>query len=206
MHFDENGFAMYSGLAVTFDTDDEGVFLGKKESWITVGTGIPRNSYNEDPLINQAPSGTVPVRKKSVNPGEFPWEYLVDNRNKTVYSKADGSAMVVKSIFFDMSNYTLKARPDSYYIWSETQKNWVLTEENAKKRQIDKNIAYRLLEITYATQRIYDLSEETDVNLWGDDIDQAKVALLTEWRKYLVKVKAVDPTASTITWPDRPVE
>ena len=208
MHFDENGFAFYSGLVVTFDTDDEGVFTQQKESWITVGTGLSRNSYLEDPLVNQIPAGSVAVRKKSfdVANNEFPWEYKVDYRGQKVYSKIDGSMTLVSSIFFKMDSYTTLSRPDKYYTWSENQKTWILSTKNAEKRRVDQNLLKKNQEITFANQRIYDLNEATDPDLWGTDVDPLKVALLKEWRKYAVLVKAIDPAALTITWPTRPTE
>jgi len=110
-----------------------------------------------------------------------------------------------KVVFMTDGEYSIsKSRPSQYSSWDNTSKDWVITEDNEKKKKEDelsfaKATKQNLLD--EATQKIAPLQDAMDLDIATDD----EKTQLTAWKKYRVLVNRVDTsTAPNITWPTSP--
>ncbi|MCK3658543.1 hypothetical protein A4G18_07415 [Pasteurellaceae bacterium Pebbles2] len=117
--FDEQGFALESGEITVYQTDSQGVYLGKTTEFVSTGGGLAQGSYLEQPP--KIKEGFAIVR---VGNG---WQYQPDHRGEKVYSTVDKTELAITELGEIPENYTALAPTCTHCEWSGSA--WVLTAE-----------------------------------------------------------------------------
>lgn len=126
------------------------------------------------------------------------WSYAEDHKGEIFYLKTTGERVEIKEFGAIASNLTDKPKPDFEATFDEKLNEWVLPELILREREQTRLLAR-------AEQRIIDLTEATDTEIFDDDeIDPDDVALLKKWKRYRVFIKKVDLTAEPVVWPELP--
>jgi len=192
--FDENGHAIIAGnIRVFYYRPETKEFWGWSDELIPEGVSMPGNCTAIDPGEEEA--GTAFVFTGSA------WSKQTDNRGKTVYSTADGSAHLVDYIGEIRAGYTSTAPETPYDKWNGS--NW------------EKDVAAERAALIAAAgverqSRIQQANDYMNNRQWpgkavigrlkGDELAQYNL-----WLDYLDALEALDTsTAPDIKWPEPP--
>lgn len=191
---DANGLAQADGLITVYNFNAlTGEFTGASDEYLMQGVGIPANACCDIPPA--ADDGTVAAYR------DGSWQCLPDHRGETVYSTADGSAVLITEPGDYPAGSTLLEPATAFDKWDGEK--WVTdaeAQQAAAVKAADSEKTTRISAANRATQ-----AWQTQL-LLGIITDDDKAAL-TAWMKYIQDVQAVDTSkAPDIDWPDAPQE
>ncbi|MBS6436794.1 MAG: tail fiber assembly protein [Pantoea sp.] len=189
---DKNGLAKSFGTLIIYNFDAlSGEFTGFNEEFLAQGIGLPANAcITAPPLIE---TGQASVYRNGN------WQVVADYRGKTVYSIADGSAIVISELG-DYPAYMTPLAPATVLDKWDGEK-WV-TDANAQQAAAVKSAAMKKSALISEANGITQ-AWQTQL-LLGIITDEDKVSL-TAWMKYIQAVQAVNITeAPEIIWPPKP--
>jgi hypothetical protein len=192
--FDENGHAITAGDIRVFYFDPETKeYTGWSDEFIPQGVSLPGSSTMIDPGEEEA--GTAFVFTGSG------WNKQTDNRGKTVYSTADGSAHQVDYIGEIRAGYTIFAPGSPYDEW--TGSKWVKDAAAERAALIAAAGVERQSRIQQANDHMNNRQwpgKAVIGRLKGDELAQYNL-----WLDYLDALEALDTsTAPDINWPPVP--
>lgn len=192
--FDENGHAIVAGnIRVFYYSSENMEFVGWSDELIPEGVSMPGNCTAIDPGEEEA--GTAFVFTGSE------WSKQTDNRGKTVYSTADGSAHPVDYIGEIRTGYTSIAPETPYDKWNGSK--W------------EKDVAAERAALIAAAgverqSRIQQANDHMNNRQWPGKavigrLKDDELAQYNLWLDYLDSLEALDTsTAPDIKWPEPP--
>ena len=174
-------------------------YLGEATSFLDV-----EESKAKEEEIFILPADATYIKPPEYSANEIPvwngecWEVVKDFRGETFYSKKTGESIEIKELGSVSESLTDKPKPDFEAIFDEKINDWYLPIHISNEREKARLLAR-------AEQRIIDLTEATDTEVFDEDeIDPDDVALLKKWKRYRVVIKKVDTSADIINWPELP--
>ncbi|TKI02169.1 tail fiber assembly protein, partial [Martelella alba] len=176
----------------TYQYDNNGIYIGDVDEWVTTGTGVSAGATSVAPPAVE--SGYVAVFSANT------WSMVVDNRGKTVYSTTDRLASTVDYVGPINEGFTTLKPSTDYDVW--TDGSWVTDTTAQKNAEITaaKNTQSELLSDAKNTISIW----QTELSL-GNITDADKTSLTT-WINYIKELQEIDVNnPMDITWPDKPV-
>ena len=189
---DNNGLAKASGTLTIYNFDSlTGEFTGSTVEFLPQGVGLPACTCVVAPP--QADARSVAVYRDGV------WQTVADHRGKTVYSVADGSAIVIS----EPGDYQVNTTPlKPATIWDKWDgEKWITdlaAEKAAALREAEEKQAALIAEANAIT-----MAWQTQLRL--DMITDADKSSLMAWMKYVQDVQAVNvEEAPIIKWPQKP--
>lgn len=146
------------------------------------------DNYEENAVVNDLPSDV-----QVIDDEQYASFFNAINSDRVVYVVADE---------FKIS----QPRPDKYYSWDITSKNWAMTDAAVAQKSADL-IAdaelRRTTSLSAAGIAISPLQDAVDLGM-ATDVETRR---LTEWKKYRVLLMRIDTSkAPDIEWPTPPVE
>jgi len=190
---DKNGLAKSAGTITVYNFDAlTGEFTGSSNEFLAQGVGLPANACITAPP--DAEAGHVMLYR------DGSWLAVADHRGKTVYSVADGAAVLINALGDYPTDTTLLKPATAWDKWDGT--NWVKdaeAEREAKIIAVEKERSTRIAEAN-------SVSAAWQAQLLLGIITEDDKERLTAWMAYAQKIQRVDVLSKTfITWPDRPV-
>ncbi|POW54577.1 phage tail protein [Candidatus Pantoea alvi] len=191
---DENGLAESAGSITVYNFDPEtGLFIGSSQEYMVSGVGVPAHSTAEAPPTDVV--GKVCLFSNNS------WQQVDDHRGETVYSTADGSAVIISSVGDYPESTTLLKPATAYDVWNGAE--WV-TDLTAQHTALV--AAANVQKASYISEANSKTQAWQTQLLLGIITDEDK-ASLTIWMEYIQAVQAVDVSqAPDITWPISPEE
>ncbi|WP_320338517.1 tail fiber assembly protein [Citrobacter farmeri] len=170
-----------------------GEYTGWSDEFINVGVSMPGNSTDIDP-------GEVVAGKVYLFTGTG-WQLEEDHRGETVWSTADGSAIIVDYIGSVHDGYTSVAQSTPYDKWDG--KKWVTDTEEQQADAIAEAELQRQQLISSAMQSISIIQLKLQA---GRALSDAEKNKLNATLDYIDAVTATNTaTAPDINWPVPPV-
>ena len=120
IQFDNSGHALQNGTETVYTFDNAGVFTGKAEAQIVIGSGIPANSTLIEPP--EATEGHAAIFHDGA------WEIIEDHRNDTVWNKADGSPGHVTELGPMPSTLTTTKPTGLFVAWDDHTNAWQFSQ------------------------------------------------------------------------------
>ena len=179
------------------DLDQDQIFQGEKQEVFDKGTTV-------DPLpVLELPSEDMkPKENESIFWGGEFYIIVKDYRNIPVWEKSTGQESKVTETGELPDNLTDIPCPGQFYIWSETDSNWVLDEAaKAESIRLQNNATKKELS-SYAESRISLIQDEIDLEM-TNDLAGAE-ADLKAWKMYRILVDRTDTSIENPEWPKRP--
>lgn len=196
MTFDENGFTTEAGYVDQyFYSTETGEFLEHLYGWLPPGVSMPPNATVVAPDSN-TPAGHVQVWDGSK------WYAVEDHRGATVYRIVD--KMIGEWVVLGPVNdgvWTLLV-PAAYTDEWDGEK-WVHNQSAVDDQTRAANTKIKTELTEEANLQIAILTDATDPDIMGDDIDQVDVANLKLWKAYRVKLSRVTDMLNPV-WPAKP--
>ncbi|MBP2850522.1 tail fiber assembly protein [Dickeya oryzae] len=191
---DENGLAVDAGWITVYHADRATrEYTCKSEEFLMRGTGIPADSYTDEP-----PSAVAGQAVCRCTDGSK-WETVTDYRGKTAYRTANGQAQTVTALGALPDGLTLLAPATAFDRWDG--KAWVTDVTAKQSAAVAAAQQEQAARKATATPRITELSYAVELGIATD----AEQAALTAWKTYLVKVGRIDTGAAPdIDWPTPP--
>ena len=109
IQFDNNGFALASGYILVHICDSDGIYTHSEEQFVSIGCGLAANAVLDKPLATKQGFAVQRVGNK--------WQYVVDNRGKTVYSTTDKTPLTINEIGAIPAGYTEVEPINDYCEW-----------------------------------------------------------------------------------------
>jgi hypothetical protein len=189
---DENGLAKMAGMLTVYSFEPHtGIFTGASDEYLPAGVGLPAYACAAAPPV--AGKGFVAVNRNGL------WFTEADHRGETVYSVADGAAMLIE-VVGDYPEATTSLKPVTPWDKWDGEK-WVtdpVEEKAAAIKEAQERQAALIAEANAITQ-----AWQTQLLL--GIITDADKAALTAWMKYIQRVQAVDVSeAPDNDWPVKP--
>ena len=130
------------------------------------------------------------------------WSFIENHIGETYYSTETGKTVEITQYGVLPDNLTDIPYPGQFYIWSETDSNWVLDEAaKAESIRLQNNATKKELSL-YAESRISLIQDEIDLEM-TNDLAGAK-AYLRAWKKHRILVYRTDTSIESPKWPRRP--
>ncbi|WP_066111393.1 DUF4376 domain-containing protein [Gallibacterium salpingitidis] len=123
VQFDNKGFALNSGYITVHTIDNNNIYIGSAEQYISIGCGLAAKSYLDAPP--QEKTGFVVQR---INDS---WQYVADHRGEKVYSIDDGAEIEIKEVGDYPANTTTQKRPTEHHEWNGEE--WIINEDEKTK-------------------------------------------------------------------------
>jgi len=189
---DKNGLAKSAGTLTIYNFDSlTGEFIGSADEYLQQGVGLPDCACTSPPPQTEA--GSVAVYR------DDGWKTIDDHRGETVYSVADGSAILISELGDYPADTTPLAPATAWDKWDGEK--WV-TDTNAQQAADVKSAARQKAALISEANGV---TQAWQTQLLLGIIMDADKALLTEWMKYIQAVQAVDVSqAPEISWPASP--
>ncbi|MFJ5161967.1 tail fiber assembly protein [Pantoea sp. NPDC088449] len=189
---DENGLAKMAGMLTVYSFEsDTGIFTGASDEYLPAGVGLPAYACAAAPPI--AGKGFVAVNRNGL------WFTEADHRGETVYSVADGAAMLIE-VVGDYPEATTSLKPVTPWDKWDGEK-WVTNpaeEKAADIKEAQERQAALIAEANAITQ-----AWQTQLRL--DMITDTDKSSLVAWMKYVQDVQAVKTEeAPALSWPQKP--
>ncbi|EJB9288621.1 tail fiber assembly protein [Salmonella enterica] len=189
---DKNGLARSAGTLTVYNFDAaSGEFTGSNDEYLAQGVGLPANACVTAPPVIEA--GQAAVYR------DGNWQVVADHRGETVYSVADGSAIVLSELGDYPADTTPLAPATAWDKWDGEK--WV-TDADAQQAADVKSAARQKSAIISEANAV---TQAWQTQLLLGIITDADKVTLTKWMKYIQAVQAVDVSESPeISWPSPP--
>ncbi|CAH6320714.1 tail fiber assembly protein [Klebsiella pneumoniae] len=189
---DKNGLARSAGTLTVYNFDAaSGEFTGSNDEYLAQGVGLPANACVTAPPVIEARQAAV------YRDGN--WQVVADHRGETVYSVADGSAIVLSELGDYPADTTPLAPATAWDKWDGEK--WV-TDADAQQAADVKSAARQKSALISEANAV---TQAWQTQLLLGIITDADKVTLTKWMKYIQAVQAVDVSESPeISWPSPP--
>ena len=189
---DKNGLARSAGTLTVYNFDAaSGEFTGSNDEYLAQGVGLPANACVTAPPVIEA--GQAAVYR------DGNWQVVADHRGETVYSVADGSAIVLSELGDYPADTTPLAPATAWDKWDGEK--WV-TDADAQQAADVKSAARQKSALISEANAV---TQAWQTQLLLGIITDADKVTLTKWVKYIQAVQAVDVSESPeISWPSPP--
>ncbi|WBV22055.1 tail fiber assembly protein [Pantoea piersonii] len=189
---DQNGLAKAAGTLTIYNFNSlTNEFTGSADEYLQQGVGLPACACAVAPPQTEA--GSVAVYR------DGGWQVVADHRGETVYSVADGSAIVVSELGDYPSGTTPLAPATAWDTWDG--KKWVTDVDAQQAATVNNAASHKSSLISEANG----VTQAWQTQLLLGIITDADKATLTAWMKYIQTVQSVDPAdAPDIIWPQKP--
>lgn len=189
---DKNGLAKSAGTLKIYNFDAlSGEFNGSSDEFLAQGVGLPAHACV-----------TVPPATKTGHTAVYrddEWQVVADHRGETVYSIADGSAIVISELGDYPADTTPLAPVTAWDKWDGEK--WV-TDVDAQQAAEVKSAARQKAALISEANGV---TQAWQMQLLLGIITDADKAALTAWMKYIQIIQALDlSTAPAIEWPATP--
>ncbi|MGK0667124.1 tail fiber assembly protein [Serratia marcescens] len=190
--FDENGFALQSGVVSAYVcSPDTRELIGRLKVNVQAHCGLPANSYIDEPPKEK--NGCAIIRLQNG------WGYAPDFRGKTAYEKATGSEVVIEEIGELNDIYTFKTPATKFDEWDGN--DWVTNDSLAKENAINTARENKEELSINAESKIAMLSRAVKLGIATDNEKEK----LNQWEVYSVYLSRVEVSnAPDIDWPSIP--
>lgn len=189
---DKNGLAKSAGTVTVYNFNAvSGEFTGSNDEFLAQGVGLPDNACITAPPTTEA--GRVALYR------DGSWLAVADHRGETVYSVADGTAVLIDAPG-DYPADTTPLKPAT--VWDKWDgEKWVTDPAEEKAAAIKKAEERQTALITEAN----DFTQAWQTQLRLDMITDPDKDSLMAWMKYVQDVQAVKVReAPAVTWPHKP--
>lgn len=189
---DKNGLAKSAGTVTVYNFNAvSGEFTGSNDEFLAQGVGLPDNACITAPPTTEA--GRVALYR------DGSWLAVADHRGETVYSVADGTAVLI-DVPGDYPADTTPLKPAT--VWDKWDgEKWVTDPAEEKAAAIKKAEERQTALITEAN----DFTQAWQTQLRLDMITDPDKDSLMAWMKYVQDVQAVKVReAPAVTWPHKP--
>lgn len=195
MTFDENGFTTEAGyIEQYFYNVETGEYSRHTNGYLPQGVSLPPNA------TTLKPDATL-IGYVSVWDGEK-WVSIEDHRGQTVYRISDkvlGEWLILGPV--DDGIWTLLKPNANTDKWDGEK--WVNDPEAVDKLIEEKNSQLKIKLTTEANHQISVLTDATDPDIMGDDINPEDVTNLKLWKAYRVQLSRVTDMLNPV-WPKQP--
>lgn len=190
--YDENGFAMASGIEICHCCDASGAYIGSIKQFISENFGLPAHAYLDEPPAYG--DGEWPSRTDR----DKPWSILPDLRGRMAYNIDTKEAREITTLGPLHERETMLQPSSPYDAWDGLQ--WVTDHEAEAAAALSAATATRSALLAEANQYIAVLSDAVDLGMATED----EQAAYNAWRRYRVELTRLDLTATPIAWPEKP--
>lgn len=189
---DKNGLAKSAGTLTIYNFDSlTGEFIGSADEYLQQGVGLPACACTAAPPETEA--GSVAVYS------DGNWQVVADHRGETVYSVADGSAIVISELGDYPADTTPLAPATAWDKWDGEK--WVTDADAQQAAAVSEAARQKSTLISEANS----VTQAWQTQLLLGIITDEDKASLTAWMKYIQAVQAADiTTAPVISWPEKP--
>lgn len=190
--FDENGFALESGVVSAYVcSPDTRELIGRLQVNVQIHCGLPANSYIDEPPKGK--NGCAIIRLPNG------WGYVADFRGKIAYEKETGSGFVIEDIGELDDIYTFKIPATKFDEWDGN--DWVTNDSLAKENAINTATENKEELSINAESKIAMLSRAVKLGIATDNEKEK----LNQWEAYSVYLSRVEVSnAPDIDWPSIP--
>lgn len=192
LQYDENGFALSSGMEICHCCDWDGAYIGQHEQFVSIHCGLPAHAYLDAPPAHN--DGECPSRMGR----DEPWVILPDFRGKTAYHIETKQPREIKTLGHLPDDETLLKPASIHDKWSGEQ--WLPDAAAEAQAALAAATAKRNELLAEASAKIAVLADAVDLGM-ATDAEQAAYAA---WRRYRVELTRLDLTAEHISWPKKP--
>jgi len=189
---DKNGLAKSAGTLTIYNFDAvSGEFTGSTDEYLAQGVGLPANACITAPPATDA--GRVALYR------DGSWLAVADHRGETVYSVADGVAVLIDAPG-DYPADTTPLKPVTAWDKWDGEK-WVTNPAEEKAASIKEARELQAALISEANS----ITQAWQTQLRLEMITDTDKAALMEWMKYVQDVQAVNIQAvPDVIWPQKP--
>ena len=189
---DKNGLAKSAGTLTIYNFDSlTGEFIGSADEYLQQGVGLPACACTAAPPETEA--GSVAVYS------DGNWQVVADHRGETVYSVADGSAIVISELGDYPADTTPLAPATAWDKWDGEK--WVTDADAQQAAAVSEAARQKSTLISEANS----VTQAWQTQLLLGIITDEDKASLTAWMKYIQAVQAAEiTTAPVISWPEKP--
>lgn len=189
---DENGLAKMAGMITVYSFEpDTGIFTGAADEYLPAGVGLPAYACADAPPA--VGKGFVAVNR------DGHWLTVADHRGETVYSVADGAAILIEVV----GDYPEGATPlKPVTPWDKWDGEKWVTDPAEEKAAAIKEAQERQAELIAEANAI---TQAWQTQLRLDMITDTDKSSLMAWMEYVQDVQAVKTEeAPVLSWPQKP--
>jgi len=189
---DKNGLAKSAGTLTVYNFDAlTGEFTGSSNEFLAQGVGLPANACITAPP--DAEAGHVMLYR------DESWLAVADHRGETVYSVADGAAVLINTPG-DYPADTTPLKPAT--VWDKWDGEKWVTDKDAQQAEVMSDAGKKKSALISEANVI---TQAWQTQLLLGIITEEDKAALTKWMKYIQAVQVVDlQAAPDISWPLKP--
>jgi len=189
---DKNGLAKSAGTLTVYNFDAlTGEFTGSSNEFLAQGVGLPANACITAPP--DAEAGHVMLYR------DESWLAVADHRGETVYSVADGAAVLINTPG-DYPADTTPLKPAT--VWDKWDGEIWVTDKDAQQAEVMSDAGKKKSALISEANVI---TQAWQTQLLLGIITEEDKAALTKWMKYIQAVQVVDlQAAPDISWPLKP--
>ena len=189
---DKNGLAKSDGTLTIYNFDAvSGEFTGSSDEFLQQGVGLPANACVTAPP--DAETGRVMLFRNDS------WLVVDDHRGETVYSVADGAAMLINAPGDYPADTTPLKPATSWDKWDGEK--WVTDTDAQQAAAISDAGKKKSVLISEANG----ITQAWQTQLLLGIITEEDKLMLTKWMKYIQAVQAVNISdVPEISWPKKP--
>lgn len=189
---DKNGLAKSAGTLTVYNFDAvSGEFTGSSNEFLAQGVGLPANACITAPP--DAESGRVMLYR------DESWLAVADHRGETVYSVADGAAVLINA----PGDYPADTTPlEPATVWDKWDGEKWVTDTDAQQAEVMSDAGKKKSALISEANVI---TQAWQTQLLLGIITEEDKTTLTKWMKYIQAVQAVNISAAPeISWPMKP--
>lgn len=189
---DKNGLAKSAGTVTVYNFNAvSGEFTGSSDEFLQQGVGLPANACITVPPVAEA--GCVMLYR------DGSWLSVADHRGETVYSVADGAAVLINAPG-DYPADTTPLKPAT--VWDKWDGEKWVTDTDAQQAEVMSDAGKKKSALISEANVI---TQAWQTQLLLGIITEEDKAALTKWMKYIQAVQVVDlQAAPDISWPLKP--
>ena len=189
---DKNGLAKSAGTLTIYNFDAvSGEFTGSSKEFLAQGVGLPANACITAPP--DAEAGRVMLYL------DESWLAVADHRGETVYSVADGAAVLINA----PGDYPADTTPlEPATVWDKWDGDKWVTDTDAQQAEVMSDAGKKKSALISEANVI---TQAWQTQLLLGIITEEDKTTLTKWMKYIQAVQAVNISAAPeISWPMKP--
>ncbi len=184
----ESGYAQESGFIKCHVTNINGEYIGERDEYISVNTGLPGGSF-----IDAPPASTDGMAIVRIRDG---WELVEDHRGEAVFSTDKGTKTIIDYLGPIAAGNITIAPATPYDTWNGT--SWVTDSVALNKAKREEVKQQKQILLTQATNYIAPLIDAKE----GGFIEDSDLTVLIAWQKYRYALTKVD--LDNPVWPEKP--
>lgn len=192
IEFNEDGTVTSATTLTVYHYDsDTGELMGSQEELLPEGTGLPAYSTHVEP--GEERRGFVQVWSGR-------WTYIEDLRGTKVWDTQTKASSKVDYVGPIKEGFTT-LEPAQYDTWGGNA--WSHDQVAQDEATIAANTAEKIYRNDEASHQILVLTDATDPDIMGGDVNPEDVELLKQWKAYRVKLNRIVDMLNPV-WPAKP--